>query len=155
MAVRKRPTAIIKAVGLFWIASLNACKLPWTEHTTPVGAVSVITEPAEVGGVEITYTGNGHYWITATARDPKQWGFHKWETPDISTANPLAIAPEKDVELVAHFAQSWNHLVYMAADNDLENYAIRDINEMERAGSGEMANSHRPEMSTTAKIDVA
>ncbi len=35
--------------------------------------------------------------------------------------------PAKEVE--------WNFLVYMAADNDLESFAIQDINEMERVGS--------------------
>ncbi|MCK4259931.1 MAG: hypothetical protein KAX49_13195 [Halanaerobiales bacterium] len=68
------------------------------------------------------------------------WSFKEWQGDITGSINPTTITLNKEYNVKAVFSKNpdlakWNFLVYLDGDNDLESYAIDDINEMEKVGS--------------------
>jgi len=74
--------------------------------------------------VEFTPNQTGDYYIRVSAADSDQIGTYKMVISEI----------QQNVDIASSSNQGdWTIMVYMAADNNLEPYALKDLNEMEAA----------------------
>lgn len=85
--------------------------------------------------------------VTVTAAPAFGWRFVRWEGDVEGSTLELELTMKRNRSLTAVFEEhpvaperSWNFLVYMSADNDLEGFGLADINEMERVGSTDEVN---------------
>ena len=81
--------------------------------------------------------------VTISADASGGWVFDRWDGLTALVRNPLNLVVKRDTEVTAVFKQRWNFLVYLAADNDLEEAAygsdrlMGDFQEMEQIGSSD------------------
>lgn len=117
------------------VVLLCAVFLPSCRFFFPDPSVSVRAEPAEAGivvggGPDGAVRGDGLSYgtrLTLRAEPAAGWAFSRWEgdlpASDAGT-NPLELTVRESHTLTAVFVPRWNFLVYLAADNDLEDCAL-------------------------------
>jgi hypothetical protein len=132
-------------VVLLCVAFLPSCRFFFSDP-----ALSVRAEPAEAGTVTGSPDGAARGGalsygtrLTLRAEPEAGWAFSRWEgdLPDSDAGtNPLELTVRGSHSLTAVFVPRWNFLVYLAADNNLEPWALGtssiwgDLQELTAAG---------------------
>ncbi len=109
---RNRMSIFMLAITLLWL--LAACEMPGEERVIPTAIQPAATLALAMPDVSVP-------------------------TPTPALATPTPLTPSSPLPTATYDGAlaDWTILVYMAADNNLEQAALLDINEMEAAGSSE------------------